>query len=151
MKLYLVQHAEAKEKEEDPDRPLSEKGLKDIEKTANFLKEKIKVARILHSGKLRAKQTAERLNESIQSSEGIKEVDNLAPLDDPRIWEKKLRDEEKNVMIVGHLPYLGKLAGLLLANDQNRTIINFKMGGIVCLEKNGNWSVDWMLTPQILE
>ncbi len=151
MKLYLVQHAEAKEKEEDPDRPLSEKGLDDIEKMANFLKGKIKVARILHSGKLRAKQTAERLNESIQSSEGIKEVDDLAPLDDPKIWEKKLRDEEKNVMIVGHLPYLGKLAGLLLVNDQNRIIINFKMGGIVCLEKNADWSVDWMLTPQILE
>ncbi len=151
MKLYLVQHAEAKEKEEDPDRPLSEKGLDDIEKMANFLKGKVRVARILHSGKLRAKQTAERLNESIQSSEGIKEVDDLAPLDDPKIWEKKLRDEEKNVMIVGHLPYLGKLAGLLLVNDQNRIIINFKMGGIVCLEKNADWSVDWMLTPQILE
>ncbi len=151
MKLYLVQHAEAKEKEEDPSRPLSEKGLKDVEKMANFLKGKIKVAKILHSGKLRAKQTAERLNESIQSSEGIKEVDDLAPLDDPRIWEKKLRDEEKDVMIVGHLPYLGKLAGLLLVNDQNRTIINFKMGGIVCLEKNADWSLQWILTPQILE
>ena len=151
MKLYLVQHAEAKKKEEDLSRPLSEKGLKDIEKMANFLKGKIKVARILHSGKLRAKQTAELLNESIRSSEGIKEVDNLAPLDDPRIWEKKLKEESNNVMIVGHLPYLNKLAGLLLVNDQNRTIINFKMGAIVCLEKNADWSLQWVLTPQILE
>lgn len=27
MNLYLVQHAEAKPKEKDPERPLSEKGL----------------------------------------------------------------------------------------------------------------------------
>ena len=30
MFLYLVQHAEAKREEEDPQRPLSEKGIKDL-------------------------------------------------------------------------------------------------------------------------
>ncbi len=34
MFLYLVQHAEAKREEEDPLRPLSENGLRDIKKVA---------------------------------------------------------------------------------------------------------------------
>ncbi|MCZ2845213.1 MAG: histidine phosphatase family protein [Candidatus Bathyarchaeota archaeon] len=69
MKLYLVQHAEAKQEEEDPARPLSEKGWENLDKISDFLKGKdIKVSKIFHSGKLRAKQTAEKLSEAIDSS-----------------------------------------------------------------------------------
>jgi phosphohistidine phosphatase len=141
MRLYLVQHAETKEKEEDPCRPLSKKGLDDIEMMANFLKGKVRVARILHSGKLRAKQTAEKLNESIDATK-IEEVDGLSPVDDPRILEKKLMDEAKDVMIIGHCPHLTK--GLLLTGDQNRIIIDFEMGGIVCFER-----CDWVVAMDI--
>ena len=38
MKLYLVQHAKAVEKDVDSERPLSAEGRKDIEKVAAFLK-----------------------------------------------------------------------------------------------------------------
>ncbi|MCW3975868.1 MAG: histidine phosphatase family protein, partial [Candidatus Bathyarchaeota archaeon] len=76
MKLYLVQHAGAKKEEEDPVRPLSEKGWRDIDKILNFLKGKgIGVSKIFHSEKLRAKQTAEKLGEAINSSDGIIETD----------------------------------------------------------------------------
>ncbi len=37
MFLYLVRHAEAKREEEDPARPLSEKGLEDITKVASYV------------------------------------------------------------------------------------------------------------------
>jgi phosphohistidine phosphatase len=153
MKLYLVQHAEAKREEEDPTRPLSERGWKDIKKVADFLKKGgIGVSEILHSGKLRAKQTAEVLAENISPSEGVKEAEGLSPLDDPNIWGKKLEEKPGDVMLVGHLPHLSKLAGLLLTGDQDRKPVNFKMGGVVCLEKDeaGNWSVQWILIPQIL-
>ena len=155
MKLYLVQHAEAKREEEDPARPLSEKGWKDIKKKiADFLKGKgIKVSKILHSGKLRTKQTAETLAESIHSSEGVKETEGLLPMDNPSVWEKKLKEESEDTVLVGHLPHLSKLAGLLLTGDQERKPIDFRMGGVICMEKNeaGNWSLQWILTPQILE
>lgn len=60
MKLYLVQHGEAKRKEEDPSRPLTNKGIKDAEKVAKYIsKLEVKAKKIFHSGKLRAKQTAE--------------------------------------------------------------------------------------------
>ena len=153
MKLYLVQHAEAKGEEEDPARPLSEMGWKDLEKVTSFLRKRgIEIARILHSGKLRARQTAEKLSEVVRSSEDVQENEGLAPLDDPAKWENRLREETADVMLVGHLPHLSKLAGLLLTGDSNRRVINFKMGGVVCLERDekGSWSVGWMIIPQIL-
>ncbi|MDH5363038.1 MAG: phosphohistidine phosphatase SixA [Aigarchaeota archaeon] len=153
MKLYLVQHAEAKGEEEDPARPLSEMGWKDLEKVTSFLRKRgIEIARILHSGKLRARQTAEKLSEVVRSSEDVQENEGLAPLDDPAKWENRLKEETADVMLVGHLPHLSKLAGLLLTGDSNRRVINFKMGGVVCLERDekGSWSVGWMIIPQVL-
>lgn len=153
MRLYMVQHAEAKKEDEDPARPLSQKGWKDIERVSNFLRGKgIRVSRILNSGKLRAKQTAEKLGGAVHSSEGVKETDGLSPLDDPSIWEKRLKDETKDVIIVGHLPHLSRLTGLLLIEDPNRNLVGFKMGGIICLERDEteNWLVSWMIIPQIL-
>ena len=154
MTLYLVQHAEAKREEEDPARPLSEKGWKDIKNVTDFLRGKgIKVSRILHSGKLRAKQTAETLAGSIHSSGGVKDTEGLSPMDDPSTWAKKLEEEPEDTVLVGHLPHLSKLAGILLAGDQERKPIDFRMGGVICMEKDeaGNWSLQWILTPQILE
>ena len=153
MRLYLVQHAEAKPQAEDPARPLSEKGREDIRRVANFIKAKgIEVSKIFHSGKLRAKQTAEVLAEGISSTGGIEESEGLAPLDDPGIWAQRLREGTEDLMLVGHLPHLSKLAGLLLAGDPERKVVGFRNGGVVCLERDedGNWSVGWVLTPELL-
>lgn len=150
MRLYLVQHAEAKSEEEDPARPLSEEGLGNLEKVISFLGGKgIKVSEIVHSGKLRAKQTAEKLGEAVSSPE-IREVEGLSAKDDPGIWEKRLRTEEKDMMVVGHLPHLERLAGLLLSGEE-REVVDFENAGVVCLEKEDEkWSVQWIVTPQIL-
>ncbi len=60
MRIYLVQHGEAVAKDVDPERPLSEQGHNDVEKIATFLgNTQLGMERILHSGKLRAEQTAE--------------------------------------------------------------------------------------------
>ncbi|MES9849230.1 MAG: histidine phosphatase family protein, partial [Candidatus Thiodiazotropha sp.] len=66
MKLYLVQHGEACKKEVDPDRPLTDRGREDIDRLATFLKQAgIRPDRVVHSGKLRAMQTAGRLTDAI--------------------------------------------------------------------------------------
>ncbi len=153
LRLYLVQHAEAKPQAEDPARPLSEKGQEDIRRVANFIKAKgIEVSKIFHSGKLRAKQTAEALAEGISSAGGVEQAEGLAPLDDPGILANRLKEELEDLVLVGHLPHLSKLAGLLLAGDPERKVVGFRNGGVVCLERdeNGNWSVGWVLTPEIL-
>ena len=44
-----------------------------------------------------------------------------------------------------------KLSGLLLTDNSDKEIIDFKNGCVVCLEKEeGKWSIEWMVTPQIL-
>lgn len=154
MNLYLVQHAEARQKEEDPERPLSEKGRTDIRKIAVFISENadIQVNSIMHSGKTRAQETAEVLAEYLNPPDGIKEVEGLNPLDDPMIWVRRVTETKEDIMLVGHLPYLIKLSTHLLCQDENKKTVDFRMGGVVCLKRDesGGWSVRWMVIPEIL-
>ena len=66
MKVYLVQHGEAKSEEEDPQRKLTDKGIGEVQKVADFLRPlKLTVNAIWHSGKPRAQQTGELLAKAI--------------------------------------------------------------------------------------
>ena len=154
LKLYLVQHAEAKSKAEDPERPLSDKGLTNIKKIAEFAKQnlRIDVAQIFHSGKLRAKQTAEILAEHLSSSKEMIANEALEPLADPRIWQTNLEKVERNIMLVGHLPHLNKLASDLLCSNGKDEVITFRMGAITCLERDNQkrWAIHWIITPDNL-
>ncbi len=153
MLLYLVQHAEAKREEEDPSRGLTDKGLQDITKVAlHAQKLNVTITKIFHSGKTRALQTAQVLAEHVKPNKGITEIDGLAPMDDPEIWKGRITQVNEDIALVGHLPHLGRLSSLLLCGDKERNIIDFKMGGLVCLKRfeDGHWSVEWMITPEVI-
>jgi phosphohistidine phosphatase len=153
MLLYLVQHAEAKSEAEDPKRDLTEKGKLDIEAVAHHLKRlHVQVSQILHSGKTRAQSTAAILGNHLQPSAGVSEAPGLAPLDDPEIWADRIAKMDEDIMLVGHLPHLGRLAALLMSGDKERTVINFQMGGAVRLRHMGSdqWALDWMIVPDII-
>ncbi|UCH32141.1 MAG: phosphohistidine phosphatase SixA [Candidatus Bathyarchaeota archaeon] len=154
MKVYLVQHAEPKRKEEDPLRSISDKGREDIQRVAKFVKGclGIHVDKIVHSGKVRAKQTAEVIGEYLSPSRGIKMDDDLQPLADPKIWGDRLFETSADIMIVGHLPHLGKLVSYLITSDESKGIVAFRMAGIVCLDRNEShhWTVQWMITPEMV-
>lgn|SRR5574341_732267 len=153
MLLYLVQHAEAKKEEEDPERGLTDKGFKDIAVTAAYAKKLgIRVGAIHHSGKKRAMQTAQVLVDSIKPGKGVIQSEGLAPMDDPELWAKRLAGMTEDVMLVGHLPYMGRLASLLLCGDKEKGIVDFKMAGIVCLKRfdDGKWAMEWMVVPEML-
>ncbi len=116
MFLYLVQHAEALSKEEDPTRSLSKKGIKDAKKIASFSRGlKIAPHQVLHSGKMRALQTAQLMADRVTSDMGVLESDGLSPMDDPEMWFGRLSKIDEDIMIVGHLPYL-----------DSRTLTSFK-------------------------
>ena len=152
MHLYLVQHAEAKKEDEDASRGLTDKGTQDINKVASYVvKLNLKVTNIYHSGKTRALQTAQILHESVNTSAGISQTDGLSPMDEPGVWAERLGSVKDNIIIVGHLPHLSKLASLLLAGDEGKDIVNVQMASMVCLKRfdDGHWAVDWMLTPEI--
>jgi len=161
MFLYLVQHAEAKSKEEDSSRSLSEKGIQNITKTANYAsKLDFKASQIFHSAKTRAMQTARVLDDYLKTERGISETDGLSPMDDPQVWFERLSQMEEDIILVGHLPHLARFSALILCGDKDKNLIDFKMGCIVCLRRfevgidsyrDGNWSVEWMITPEVFK
>lgn len=156
MHLYLVQHAEAKGEAEDPLRGLTDRGIEDIKNSAAFAAAAgVIVSQILHSGKLRARQTAEVLAQSIgganASGQVVAQTDGLNPSDDPKIWAGRIKGIKDDTMLVGHLPHLSRLASLLLCVEEAKNVVSFMMAGVVCLKKGENgWSVKWMVTPEIV-
>ncbi len=152
MLIYLVQHGEARKEEEDPARGLTEKGAADVRRAAAYARTmNLRISWIFHSGKTRATQTGQILADHLKPEKGIFQTDNLAPMDDPDVWARRLGEMNEDVMLVGHLPYMAKLAGLLLCSDKEKMLVDFKMGGIVCLKRSedGRWAVEWMIVPEM--
>ena len=106
---------------------------------------------IYHSGKTRAAQTAQIFADYLKPGKGPSQTDSLAPMDDPETWAKRIAGMDEDVMLAGHLPYLARLAGLLLCGDKEKTCVDFKMGGLVCLKRldDGRWAVEWMIVPEM--
>jgi phosphohistidine phosphatase len=147
VRLYLVQHGEAESEENDPARPLTDRGASDVRRVVRQATGagSITVERIVHSGKTRAQQTAAAWGEVLGVP--VDEADGLAPRDDPAIWATRVTAQAGDLMLVGHLPHLAKLAGLLLAGDPDRPVIAFRQGGLVSLEDGpAGWSV-WLILP----
>lgn len=147
MEIYLVQHGEAKKEEEDPERPLTTKGKEEVGHVAARAAKLIRASAVKHSPKLRAKQTADILAGHVHASSV--ETEGLKPLDDPEIARKMIEGQDENLMLVGHLPHLNKLASLLLTGKADADIVAFRMGAVVCLEKEEKWRVKWILTPEL--
>jgi phosphohistidine phosphatase len=146
--LYLVQHGHAKTENEDPDRPLTDKGAEDVARVARWAVEQlgVRTARVVHSGKTRARQTAEAWAGLLGADVG--QSDSLAPNDNPARWVERLDAEVDDLMLVGHLPHLDRLAGSLLTGDSDRALIRFRPGGLVGLERaDGGWVVSMVLPP----
>lgn len=153
MDIYLVQHGEAKAEEDDPDRPLTEKGRKEAALVAvRVARAGVKAGAIWHSGKLRAGQTAAIFADRLEPADPPEERRGLAPLDDPETIARQLVERTDTVMLVGHLPHLSRLASLLLTGDAEQEIITFRNAGVVCLSrKNSAWRLRWCLTPELAE
>lgn len=149
VQLFLVQHGLAKTENEDPERPLTDKGAEDVARVARWAVDEfgVRTARVVHSGKTRARQTAEAWGGLLGAD--VEQSDTLAPKDNPATWVERLDAEVDDLMLVGHLPHLGGLAGSLLTGDADRALIRFRPGGLVGLERtDGGWMVSIVLPPQ---
>jgi phosphohistidine phosphatase len=153
MELYLVQHGEACAKEVNPERPLTDQGQADIDRLAAFLKQAgIQIDRVIHSEKLRAIQTAERLAAAIAPGVELEASGIINPNDNPKAFDWQSESWDRATLVVGHLPFMAKLVSHLVIEDENRLITAYQPGSIVCLQLNSNahWQINWMLRPELL-
>ena len=153
MKIYLVQHGEAVAKNVDPERPLTEQGKFAVQRTAKALAHAgVEVKRVIHSGKLRARQTAEILANTIDTCLQLKTSDLIKPNDDPRAFGLQVNSWNSNTIVIGHLPFMAKLVSLLVTGDDFQTLVAYQPGSVVCLElvEINDWQINWMLRPELL-
>lgn len=152
MRLYLIQHGLAASEEQDPLRPLTPEGRSEVLRMAAYAARlKLDPARILHSGKLRAQETAELFAAALNPSGGISVLEGLGPNDPPEATAQALASFRAPAMLVGHLPHLSKLAGLLVTGDSGREVIAFKNAALNALQRSGNaWRIAWILPPELL-
>jgi phosphohistidine phosphatase len=153
MKLYLVQHGDAVAGETDAARPLSQKGRRDVRRLGEFLaRNGIAVSHIIHSGKLRAQQTAEAIASRLPTSVAVEAGGGLNPNDPARAAAQVLVQSDDDTMVISHLPLLGKLVTRLVTGSKEPGIVTFVPGTAVCLERSesGSWTVAWMMKPEIL-
>jgi len=154
MTLLLVQHGDALDKAIDPARLLSEKGRRDVAAIAAFLAPAgVRVQHLLHSGKLRAEQSALALAAVLAQPDAPQPATGLAPNDDVQAFAQALARRNEDTCLVGHLPFMGRLAALLLADDASRELLAFRPGSVACLQRtsSGHWRLNWMLRPELLE
>ncbi|MBT8129648.1 MAG: phosphohistidine phosphatase SixA [Gammaproteobacteria bacterium] len=151
MNLYLLQHGEAVLKEIDPERPLSEQGSRDIRILAlHMANMRVQLEHILHSGKLRARQSAELIAEKLSPELELVQAEGLNPTDDPAAIIGDLEQISGNLLIASHMPFVSRLCSVLLTGTTDAEFASLP-GTLFCLEQSeGKWRLAYMLRPDFL-
>jgi phosphohistidine phosphatase len=105
-----------------------------------------KPAVVWHSGKLRAKQTAEAFWRACNALAELSASRDLQPDDPPQWMRDRLRAEPRDILIAGHFPYLPRLLALLVPGGEAGVV--FPEHGIVALEtrdEGETWQEQWRI------
>ncbi len=158
MMLYLMQHAQALPDAVDPERPLAPEGRAAVERVAARAAQlALPVEHIYHSGKLRARQTAEVLAEALQAGRAVGKLEGLGPKDRAEPLARWLRVETQKqradgLVLVSHLPLLDRLASLLVTGDEEMGVVVIQYAALLALAPKGDgkrFAVQWLLTPEL--
>ena len=147
MQLFLVHHGDAVGPAVDTRRPLSASGREAAERLATeSSKRGAHPAVVWHSGKLRARQTAEAFWRACNALAEFSATRDLQPDDPPEWLRDRLRGETRDVLITGHFPHLPRLLALLLTRGV--TTVSFPQHGIVAIvsdDEGETWREVWRL------
>jgi phosphohistidine phosphatase len=145
--LFLVHHGEAVGPEVDPQRPLSADGRAHVDRIAGEAARRgARPAVVWHSGKLRAKQTAEAFWRACNALAELSATRALQPDDPPQWIADRLRGEDGDILIAGHFPHLPRLLALLLTGSRGDR--GFPPHGIVALasdDEGATWKEMWRI------
>jgi phosphohistidine phosphatase len=148
MHLMLVHHGDAVGPQIDPRRPLSPIGIAAVERAAGEAAARGARPQIVwHSGKLRAKQTAEAMWRACNPLAELSATRDLQPDDPPQWIRDRLRGETRDLALVGHFPHLPRLLASLITGGEAG--VDFPPHGIVMLvtdDEGGSWRELWRIT-----
>jgi phosphohistidine phosphatase len=148
MSVYLLRHGEAVADNVDPSRPLTRRGRDQVERVCRAAAERgLEVSEIMHSEKLRARETAEILAQCAAPSAGLREITGLDPQADPIIAKAEIEARDEPVALVGHMPHLGRLAALLLTGEPDREPQSLATASLLHLKKDGKWKIAETIEP----
>ena len=143
MRLYLVHHADAVDPHVDTRRPLSAHGRAQADRLAARAKAAGAVpAAILHSGKLRARQTGEAFYRLCNPLADFKMIRGLLPGDPPQYVRDLVTGESRDLLLVGHMPGIREILRDLVPGAAV-----LPLHGMVALEgdEEGRWTELWRL------
>jgi phosphohistidine phosphatase len=147
MTVYLVHHGDAVGPDIDARRPLSERGRADVARLAEEAAARgAHPAIVWHSGKLRARQTAEAFWRACNALAPLTATRDLQPDDPPEWILDRIRGESRDVLIAGHFPHLPRL--LVLATGGDGAPAAFPLHGVVALateDEGKRWKELWRL------
>jgi phosphohistidine phosphatase len=147
MFLFLVHHGDAVRPDVDARRPLSAEGKAEVERlAAQAASLGAKPAVVWHSGKLRAKQTAEAFWRACNALAEFSATRDLQPDDPPQWMRDRLQMETRDILVAGHFPYLPRLLALLITGGEAGVV--FPQHGVVALEtrdEGQTWQERWRL------
>jgi len=153
MELFLIRHAHAVDEEENPGRPLSDQGRKQVRTLAKFFAANgaLRPAEIWHSSLLRSRETAGLLARGLGLRVPLIEMPGLEPEDQPAVTVRRLKGLSEAVAIVGHEPHLGALASLLTGGRTAAPLFVVRKVAVIALEGSGiRWQVRWHFSPELL-
>ena len=156
MELYLVRHGDVDGKSGGPGDgqggpPLNEAGLAHVRRCASFAARLgVQVEEIRHSDALRSIQTAQEFERSLGCPRN--QVEGIGPDDDINPLRREAAGLQHNVMLVGHVPYLERLAGALLAQDESMPVVVFHPASLIRLDRreDARWSLQLVLPVGVM-
>lgn len=145
--LFLVHHGDAVGPDVDPRRPLSERGRGGVLRLATEAEARGARPQVVwHSGKLRARQTAEAFWRACNALASFSATRDLQPDDPPEWIRDRLRGETRDVLIAGHYPHLPRLLALMTEGGPTRAA--FPQHGVVALtteDEGKTWKEIWRI------
>ena len=153
MNVYLIRHAEAALKEIDPERNLTEQGVRDAQRLAEILAPlDLRVETVWYSPKPHASQTAAAVASSIAPPGAASVRDGLLSFDPVKPIARLLNRADSDIAIVGHEPFLGRLAARLVCRRASRPLVELDKPSALCLRRDveGAWRIAWLISPQVV-
>lgn len=166
LNLFILRHGIASHPGEaglskklpDADRPLSPAGQKKTWRTTKALRAlDLKFDAVITSPLLRARQTAQIVAEAMELRRRLIFSDHLKPDGSPKLLIEQLNvvsARAKNILIVGHEPYLSRFASLLISGS-TLAAVELKKGALLKLEVRDLGyarcaTLAWLLSPKLL-